>query len=210
VGEDLNDFVKRVCDFRLSKPLNDFADPTFKSTIHSLVKSYQISHEDTFALEVLEAHEVLFIKQAKRVNNYHDREDLIIFLLHEFYRVLEEFDPTLSSFSNLLTKRLAWSAGKFFEREMLDKHVLLDSVEYEPIQLDEPDVDDVMSFEAYQMLDCLSIKERYYIEDVVISGLSMNEFKKKRGITGNARMIKKRAIEKLAKAYTEVYKDGLL
>ena len=207
----MNDIVKRFAELRLSKPLNDFSDPTFKSTIHSLVKSFQINGDDDFALEVLIAHEVLFIKQGKRVNNYHDREDLIILLIEEFYQVLHDFDPNISSFSNLLSKRLGWRAGKYFERDMLDSVVLLDTVDYEPNPAPEESTDTVMSYQAHKMLDYLTPKERCYVEDVIISGLSMSEFRNKYNIKpDSARKIKSRALEKLNYAHTEVYKDGLL
>ena len=211
MAKALNDIVKRLAELRLSQPLNDFSDPTFKSTIHSLVKSFKINGDDDFALEVLIAHEVLFIKQGKRVNNYHDREDLIILLIEEFYQVLHDFDPNISSFSNLLSKRLGWRAGKYFERDKLEGFVLLDTVDYEPNPSPEEPTDVIMSYQAHKMLDYLTPKERCYVEDVIISGLSMSEFRNKHSMSPSyARMTKMRALEKLREAHTEVYKDGIL
>lgn len=206
------DFVKQVASLKYSRPLNDFTDETFKATINSLVKSYQKNKDEHFASEVLYAHEALFIKQAKRVNNYHDREDMIVFMLHDFYKLMDEYDPELSSFTYILDKRLAWSRGKFLEREMLQELVLVDHIEFDMMEKpEEIEIDFVMSYEAHKMLDCLTPKERLYVEDVVIQGLPMTEFRHKHSITNaNARKIKSRAIEKLRQAYYEVYNDGIL
>lgn len=204
-------FFERVVNLRNTQFV-DYNKKEFIEHSKALVRSYKLQKDEDYAIELMNMHEALFTKQVKRVNGYQNREDLLIALMEVFFETLNDYDPELSEFGYLISKRLVWRTNNFI-RDELNKQSdvpFSDIDDYELVEDSKDEEEDDLPFEYYQLLDRLSPFERSVVESVVIGDMTCAEFARMEGIkVRSADDARYKAMKKLRKAYTEMKADGL-
>jgi len=201
-------FIDRVVNLQ-NTVFEDYTKESYKQHTLSLIRSYRTTRDELYAMELMNMYETVFIKQARRINNLQDRQDLVLLLVEIFFTFLDEYDHTRSDFAYIISKRLEWATMNFIKSNKPKLTLVTMDEDWVQIEELEPPEED-MSFEYYQLLDCLSPFERRVVESHIIQGMTCTEIAevegtKLRPVTDALH----RAKTKLRKAYTEMKEDGL-
>ena len=207
-------FIDRIVNLQ-NTVFEDYTTDSYKRQTLSLIQSYRATRDELYALELVNMYESIFIKQARRINNLQDRQDLVLLLVEIFITLIDEYDSSRSSFAYVASKKLEWATLNFIRdtntrTDGQSQYTLQDieEISSEHGCVEQP-VDD-LPFVYYQLLDCLSPLERRVFEQNIISGVSRPEIARMEGVkkkvVDNALL---RAKDKVRQAYREMKEDGL-
>lgn len=204
-------FIDRVVNLQ-NTVFEDYTKPSYKEQTNSLIHAYKITGDELYVLELMNMYESVFIKQAKKINNRQDREDLVMLLVEIFFTLLDEYNPEHSDFAYYVSKRLGWATLNFIRLDLpKQKHASIEEDYVGEPDVPEVDEDEEIGFVYYQMMDCLTPYQRRIFEQY-IGGLTPKEIAELEGMNDSSLVrasITKSKI-KLRKKYTEMKADGLL